>query len=497
MTTRTGRLGVSLRVLCGNLLIAVLAYACGADHGFATDPAATIGPIVIISGLDQSDTVAARPAEPLVIEIRDSTSKRVVGATVQFRSIIDPLDPRRVPFVFVAPPNEAVYTSLASDVTDSLGRARTFLTYGFEPGTALLEVSVPQLGVVDTLVFSAVHGAPARLSIAPADTSVAAGGTYQLRAVISDQYFNPIDGLAPSFSATGVAVSPTGQVTVPSTVPLRGKIVVSYAALSDSAGVSVVPRFPMIIVRGGKVERINSDGSGSTTLAATPYAQLSPSSVPSTSTVVFYEGYPGSDAKLWGVQPGGMPQLVIRGATSADAWPRLSPDGTWVYFVRNLTTLWRVKLDGTGLDSLTSFTSPLDNVQGYDSAPTISPDGHSVAIGDGNGIKIIDVATKAASTLPVTCGFPRYSPDGGFFACASQGDVSIVGTDGTGARVVAQFPDGDGPDMYSGVDWSPDGKWLVMMPRASWPAILIEVSTGTKIPLTGLGGQYSQPSFVR
>lgn len=377
-----------------------------------------------------------------------------------------------------------------------LAGARTLLTYGFLPGTALLEVSDPQRGVADTLVFSAVHGAPARLSIAPAGTSMSQGSSYTLRATVADQYSNPIADLTPSFSATGATVSPTGQVTVPNGVT-RGRITVSYAGLSDTAGVSVVPVFPMIIVRSGKLGRIDSDGSGSTTLTATPYSQLSPSSVPTTPSVVFYEGFPGSDSKVWVVRPDGTPQPVISGATSADAWPRLSPDGACVYFVRNLTTLWRVKLDGTGLDSLTSFTSPLANVQGYDSAPTISPDGRSVAIGDGNAIKIIDVATKASRILPVTCGFPRYSPDGGFFACASQADVSIVGTDGTGQRVVAQFQDDDGPDMYSGVDWSPDGKWLVMMPRVMLPAILMEVSTGTKIPLTGLGGQYSQRSFVR
>lgn len=493
MYDQIARLRISLRMLLVSLLVAALTTACGAETHF-TDPPATIGPIAIISGFDQSDTVAARPAEPLVVEIRDSTSKRVVGATVQFRSLVDPLDPRRVPFVFVAPLTEAVYTSLASDVTDSLGRARTLLTYGFMPGTALLEVSVPQLGVVDTLVFSAVHGAPARLSVAPADTSIAQGGSYTLRATVTDQYSNPIAGLTPSFSATGATVSPTGQVTVPDGIR-RGRITVSYAALSDTAGVSVVPVFPMIIVRSGRVERINSDGSGSTTLAATPYAQLSPSSVPATSRVVFYEGFPGSDAKLFGVQPGGMPQLLISGATSADAWPRLSPDGVWVYFVRNLTTLWRVKLDGTSLDSLASFTV-LDNIQGYYSAPTVSPDGRSVAIEDGTGIEIVDVATKATRTLPVTCGSPRHSPDGAFFACASPTEVSIVATDGTGQRVVAQFQDGDGPDLYSGVDWSPDGKWLVVMPRM-WPALLVEVSSGTTIPLTGLGGQYSQPSFVR
>ena len=61
----------------------------------------------------------------------------------------------------------------------------------------------------------------------------------------------------------------------------------------------------------------------------------------------------------------------------------------------------------------------------------------------------------------------------------------------------ARFQGGNGPDMYSGVDWSPDGKWLVMMPRTTWPALLVELSTGATIPLSGLGGQYAQPSFVR
>ncbi|HEX7980790.1 MAG TPA: hypothetical protein VF461_19450 [Gemmatimonadaceae bacterium] len=476
-------------------LVAALAYACGGERVSFTDPPSRGFPILIISGWAQADTVGARPLQPLVVEIRDSTFRLAVGKTVQFRSIVA-ADPGSQPLVLVAPLVQPFYSGLASDVTDSLGRAKTLVGNAYLPGTALLEVSVPELGVADTLSFTITHASPARLSIAPADTSIAAGGTYQLRAAVTDQYYNPISGLTPSFSATGVTVSPTGQVTAPNAIG-RGRITVSYAALSDTAGVSMVPRYPMVLVRGGKVELINSDGSGSATLAATPWASLSPSAVPATSTVVFHEGCPCSDAKVWVVQPGGMPQRLLSGATSADAWPRLSPDGVWVYFVRSSTTLWRVKLDGTGLDSLASFTQPLLNsVQGYYRAPTISPDGRSVAIEDGTGVQIIDVTTKATRTLPVTCGYPRYSPDGAFFACASPTDVSIVGTDGTGQRVVAQFQGDNGPDTYSGVDWSPDGKWLVMMPRM-WPAVLVEVSSGTKIPLTGLGGQYFQPSFVR
>ena len=480
--------------MCGNLLVAALASACGRGDDGLTGPGRDDGPIRVVAGGGQPDTVGAVLPQALVVEVRDSTSRISAGSTVRFTRIL--AQTGNQPYVSVRPPTLGTFGALASDVTDAQGRASTLVRHGFVAGTARLEVSVPELGLVDTVSFTIDPGTPARLSVTPRDTSVAPGGTYTLRAFPTDQFQNPIPGISPTFAATNVTVSPAGQVTGPNGIA-RGRIVVTYGELTDTVRVSVVPSLPMVITRSGRVELINADGSGSATLATTPHTSLSPSSVAATTSVVFYQGAPCCNGKLWVVYPGGTPYLLLNGPTRPEGWPRISPDGVWVYFVRDVTTLWRVRLSGTGLDSLTSFTPPLiDGMPKVYTAPTVSPDGRSVAIEDAGGIKIVDVETKATRTVPVTCGSPRYSPDGAYFACASQfSDVSIVGTDGTGHRVLAQFVF-DGPDQLSGVDWTPDGKWLLMTPP-SRPPVLVEVASGVVLPLTGLGEGAHQASFVR
>jgi len=207
--------------------------------------------------------------------------------------------------------------------------------------------------------------------------------------------------------------------------------------------------------------------------------------VAATPSVVFYKGNPGFDARVWVVQPNGTPKLLVNGETRSEAWARLSPDGVWVYFMRDWGTLWRVHLDGSGLDSLTSYAP----TQAY-AAPAISPDGKSVAVEDGPGLKIVDVATKVSRTVPVSCGHPVYSPDGASIACASATDLSVMNSDGTGRRVVVSFP---GSTFLTGLDWTPDGKWLLATPGY---ANLYDVMTGAMLPLSGLGAS-AQASFVR
>jgi Tol biopolymer transport system component len=105
------------------------------------------------------------------------------------------------------------------------------------------------------------------------------------------------------------------------------------------------------------------------------------------------------------------------------------------------------------------------------------------------------VTTKAKRTLPITCTSPSYSPDGTSIACASPVDVFVMRTDGSGRRVVATFGEFGGQDGYSGTDWSPDGKWLLVT-LPSYPE-LVEVATGTEIPLQALSNRAFQTLFVR
>jgi WD40 repeat protein len=402
-----------------------------------------------------------------------------------------------------APVGQQNFGNPADVLTDAQGVAQIGVRLGGAAGTAYFTVSVPGLGVADVpLTFAITRGGPARVVISPRDTAVAPGGSYTLSVAITDQGGDTIPGLVPTFTATGVSVNASGQVTVPNTVPLREKIIVSYLKASDSAKVSVYPRLPMVYARshvvndprggGSDVVLINTDGTGSTDLATTSDASLAPSSVAATPRVVYYRGDPTANSKLWVVQPGGTPQLLLSGSTRADAWPRLSPDGTWVYFVRDSSSLWRVRLDGTGLDSLTSFTT----LRTYQ-APTISPDGRTVAIEDRTGLQIVDVTTKAKSTVGATCAYPSYSPDGASFACTTLGDVSVMRTDGTGRRVLARFAPYEGLEPYSSLSWSPDGKWLLVMFEYQY-AGLIEVSSGRVMPLrAAIANVDAQPMLVR
>jgi len=65
-----------------------------------------------------------------------------------------------------------------------------------------------------------------------------------------------------------------------------------------------------------------------------------------------------------------------------------------------------------------------------------------------------------------------------------------MNADGTGRRVVVSFP---GSTFLTGLDWTPDGKWLLATPGY---ANLYDVATGAMLPLSGLGVS-AQASFVR
>jgi hypothetical protein len=484
MNDQIARARVSLRLYLCALLAGTVAYACGDTP---TQRGSGDRGIRVVAGGGQSDTVFAVLRQALVVEVRDSTGALATAHTVRF-SALGRLD-GSTPAVIVSSADQQNFMTFASAVTDAQGRATTLVQLWAVAGAAQLEVAVPELGLADTLTFTVKPGTPAGFTISPRDTSITPGGSYALKVATKDRFGNPIAAALPTFSATGVSVSSTGQVTASSAM-VRAHILVSYQALSDSANVSVIPRLPMVMTQGGAVVLINSDGTGATRLATTSDRSLSPSSVAATPSVVFYRGDAWYSGKLWVVEPNGVPRLLLPLETRNEAWPRLSPDGVWVYFVRDIRTLWRVHPDGTGLDSLTDFVE-LSHPYG---APTISPDGRSIAMDNGGiDLKIVDVATRTSRTLPVTCAYPSYSPDGAFFACVSFTNISVVNADGTGQRVVISFPVFGGPDELSGVDWTPDGKWILAM--IGDRATLIEVSSGAAVPLPGVGG--FQPSFVR
>ncbi|HEX7980791.1 MAG TPA: hypothetical protein VF461_19455 [Gemmatimonadaceae bacterium] len=483
MNTQLGPSRVSLRVVCCTLLVAALTYACGGGNDTPTKPTVDRTPIKVVAGGGQTDTIGAVLLQALVVEVRDTSGKFFAGSTVRFTPV------GGISNLLVSPVSEQNFAAFASDVADTQGRAKALVKMGNVAGTMKLEIAVPELGAVDTITFVVKAGAPAKFTISPRDTTLLPGASFTLSVQTTDRASNPIPSAAPTFSATGATVTSAGLVTAGSSSP-RAHIIVSHSGAADTVGVWVVMKLPMVMNRNHAVVLINSDGTGATTLATSPDNSLSPSSVKATPQVLFYQGDPGYSGTIWTVQPNGTPQRLNPGTTRGEGWARFSPDGAWVYFTRDYRSLWREHLDGTGLDSLTSFTEARVYI-----APSVSPDGHSVAIEDGTGVQIYDATTRTPRMISTTCGFPTYSPDGAWFACTTASTVSVVRTDGTGKRLVANLSPNYGLDDLTSADWTADGTCLLLTTYTG--AILVDVSNGAVFPLTGLGMGFFQASIVR
>jgi WD40 repeat protein len=223
--------------------------------------------------------------------------------------------------------------------------------------------------------------------------------------------------------------------------------------------------------------------------------------VKATKNVAFYRADPEFNATLWIVAPGETARLLASPANgfSSAAWPAWSPDGAWVYFTgvrlnSSLRSLSRIRPDGSQLEDLGVYsrTARFERV-------TVSPDGSTVAIPADGGVKVINVATKTSKVLPVECHVPRYSPDGRQFGCLVNDRLAVMNADGSGLRVITLL---DVPQFaanfeeVSGVDWSPDGKWLIAQNSASGLQ-LVRVSDGTVMGLPALRFTYTQAAFVR
>ena len=465
-------------VVCS--LLACVALSCGDASKVPTEVDRTL--LRVVSGADQTDTALA-VLQPLVVEVRDSTGRLAPGQAVRFKPIA--LTPNsREAFVYVSAVDSMNFGFELWSQTDARGRVKMFVQLGFIAGTAPLQLSVPSLGVADTIEFTVRAGEPAYLTVTPADTMVSANATYTIRSTVTDKSGNLILGAAPTFSATGVSVSSSGQVTTGSSFG-RGTTVARYGTMTETSAAWVQERLTVVGNQNGQLVSLNTDGTSRVVLDVTSDFSLSPHAVKTSTSIVYFRGDSYFNSKVWVVQPGGTPRQLLPGAPGFEAWPRLSPDGVWVYFVRNNNTLWRAHLDGSSLDSLGKVNTSSVIYR----APTISPDGGTVAVQEGVGVKFINVATKASTIMTKECRHPRYSPDGKSFVCWNSSGVVVMNTDGTGTRTVAPPFSGGPGEANSAPDWTPDGKWIV----TGVSAAVVNVATGASVPVS----LPPQASFVR
>ncbi len=176
------------------------------------------------------------------------------------------------------------------------------------------------------------------------------------------------------------------------------------------------------------IEVVATDADG---LTDTEAFAIGVSERPATEPIVFSSDRDG-DRDLWSVSPSGGAPVQLADLDGDDDFPRWSPDGTQVAFVKNQNTnvgrLWLIGADGSGATQLSSLQARF--------APAWSPDGTEIY-------------------------FAANSGDGDF-------DVHGVAPDGTGLRKIADTPENESYVAWVGEHLAVDrGSDLVLVDPAT------------------------------
>ncbi len=451
---------------------AFFAAACGDDGGGGGGP--TLEGLQILSGSEQTDTIAAELAKPLVVQVFDAPDHPAEGVEVQIGDRTCDLGCRA--FSIAGPGGVSrLETSLE---TDTAGRVTVLIRLGTIAGPALVPIRVPSLQLVDTARFTVEPGNPETLRSTVGDTAIYADASMTLDTEVLDRAGNPRSESVSYLNLTSsiLEVSPDGHVTGRRVG--SGRVRMSIGELTAEVAIGVVPPGTIAMSSGPAsdptfLQIVNLDGTGHDTLAPIGILQWGASSwSPDGRTIIYKSLEP--DELLRRVPAAGGPSvpLPVAGFPLLDAFaPQYSSDGTWVYFQGATYTgndvvlgeIWRVHPDGTGYERV----GPAGSSNSADLNPTPSPDGTRVAFVSDRGhrsrftLRVLTIASGAETELALDGLDPRWSPDGTWIALnlISDNAVWVVHPDGSEAHRVT--PDNFGNIAGAGLTWSPDGKYLI------------------------------------
>lgn len=473
-------------------LAVMLASSC-AD---ATDPGRGTPGIRFLAGVGQADTVDAILPQALVVELRDTLGYLKSGEIVRFQGVPDGQ-------ALGVASLSGEFSSLVAETTHADGQVAVLVRLGVRAGTALLQVSVPIYGWVDTAEFTVGVGGPAAVLLQPLDTAIMAGDSFPLRAWVADRHANPRPDPVTYLSFdTTATVEATGLVT--GRVPGTARFVARAAGMSsDTSRVRVGPEGTIVASTAGGVAVVNLDGSGYRALpiANARYGNQYPSWL--ADTAIAASDGAGDYARLVRVSLSGLVQYLVPSGDTlvVEVWPQAAHDASWIYFsalaagyTSNEITVWRVHPDGSSLERV---SPPIGNGES-DTYPSPSPDGSRLAVATtrfgGFKLAVIDLASGQLVGLGVPGVAPRWAPAGDTIAyVAGPGwtEIWLVDASGGGARrVTAQ-----GRAYELGLDWSPDRRWIIA--RAGAGLELVEVATGRIVSLPSLPFELWEPAWRR
>lgn len=454
---------------------ALLVAACSGDSTGTPEPS-TPG-ISIISGAALTDTIYAIPGAPLRVRVGGTDGRPLRGAQVRFTSGYD--------LGMSVVDSTGRPRDIVVDTTDARGYASALIRFGARAGQGRVIISVPALSATDTASYTVLPGAPAIVVLEPTDTTVYVGGSYRLRAAVTDRFSNPLTAQPAFTTLSGPVAVRDGAVSGEQTG--RARVVARSGAIADTVDVSVVPRGVLAV-------RTYTGLNGTATDVAT--FELDGTRIRSLAPGLNRTGRPAQGvawapdgagvllsqtAGLTLVDPASAGSRMVLGQVTRGA--RFSRDGQWIYF-SNMTVLFRVRPDGSGLERVnppndTPYTGT------YNYAPSPSPDGRYLAYVADPGyvdgetfVRILDVATRTPVGFSLSGHNIGWSPTGELVYHDKNRVLRLIRQDGTLIRDLGAYA-----GTVAWFDWSPDGRWLVVAAEWGMPVILIDVTTGTRLPL--------------
>lgn len=471
------------------LTAAVAAFAaCSGD-----DPVSNRPGLHIVAGGSGTDTIEARLAQPVVVELRDDNGSPLANREVRL-------------FPFSLTVSGAGITSINSTVfrgtTDADGRVQANVQLGQALGDARLDVVTytnVETGALlrDSALFTVTPGRPALVTLAPRDTALYPAARLLLRQTFRDRFRNLTTGsTAAVFTSTGGVTAASSGIVTPR-IPGRDTIIARVGAFADTILVTTLPitgviaaQLPFSDPLKTGLAVMNLDGSNYKEYAKGLSPALPRFTYDNLSIVTSLLSQ--NETRMWVVPiDGSAPRrLVTSTTTNTEGSVGPSPDGLWIYYCaipngQNYGSLYRVRPNGTGMERMPDPTPVFSN-DFICTTPSISADGKWMAWylpGDGR-MKTRDVQTGARTALNREGYTPQFAPTGTRIAYikGNPGPLYTADLDGSNDRLVAT-------GLLNGpLSWSPDGKYIFVHVGeffGSAPAHyeLIEEATGKRFPL--------------
>jgi hypothetical protein len=482
----------------------------------ANAPVGTPASMVVIRQDAPSDTVTGAPAV-LVLRIFDGAGRPAARTMIDFRGPILSRGGFAQVALYIAPDTTAPTAQRAqitSVMTDADGRVAVAVSRGTFTGRLAVGVSSAAIQQLrDSVVFVTTPGALAGVIVTPADSATTVGGSYAVSGMAVDAWGNARTDLITyaigAQRAFGPATNPSSPVADLAGQAIRGvqtgrvRIDATAGAKMGSGWVSVVPLARLAAIdptlaagESPALVLVSTDGSGIRHFDLNRYSEGHPRWVPGEGRIVL------EHVPLNGQDPSVPPRVgvidtvsgvradVIGQVAGIDGQFRPAVDARTkdVYFagitpvpqMQPGVCIYRINADGSGV---VRIGPPVDAYTTF-GEPDVSPDGSTLVVRRNGLLSRMDIATGALSRLGDRGESydPRWSPDGRRVVFRDQTRYWIIDADGSNERVVTDGTiGGDEFPGYSGLDWSPDGAWLLI--RANGKLQLLDPSSAQTLPI--------------